>query len=412
MERNIKIILLACISLLCIRCENQVIEPEHSQDVLFNTTQSQIVEADNRFGIRLLQEISGEKQEENILISPLSVSMALSMALNGARGDTYDAIRDVLGYHSLFRDEINESCQKIRTMLTTLDPLFVFDMANAIWIQKDLAVKEPFILANQHYFNAVVENLDFDDPASVDYINNWVADATHHNIPVILNSIPPETALYLMNTIYFNGRWSHPFEPARTKSGPFYLPDGNEITIEMMNRSERFPYFETVYLQAIDLPYRNGHFSMTILLPRPGVDIDTFIADLTYNLWSDWLNLLEERAGELTLPKFSITFKMDFLNVLHAMGMGVAFSRQADFSGISENIPPIDQVLHKTGMLVGERGTEAAAVTSVRFCGVAPEEEFTMIVNRPFLCVIRERSSNTILFAGKVMQPEWVSSIQ
>ncbi len=398
--------------LFLIDCDG-ITNPPDDNRIQFNKAQSQVVASGNTFGIDLLKAVSGDIPDENLFISPFSVSMALGMTMNGARGETYDSMRTVLGFGSLSKQEINEAYKYIVTTLTDLDPDVTFEVANAIWIKEGFPVLAPFLKINQDYFDAQAEELNFNDPETVDYINGWVSDKTHNKIPTILDVIPSEVIMYLMNAIYFNGTWTREFNPDKTAKQPFYLQNDNEMTVDMMSLSDTLPYFETESFQAVDIPYGNGHFSMTILLPRDGIDINTLLSEMDYTAWLQWMDSFETQNGLLEIPKFSLTFKMRLNEILKMMGMGIAFNRAlADFSGISQEVYDsgerlyISEVLHKTFVRVDEEGTEAAAVTSVSMGATSAPSGFYMIINSPFLCVIRERSSNTILFAGKVMEPE------
>ncbi len=288
----------------------------------------------------------------------------------------------------------------------------LFEIANAIWINDSFAVNESFLQTNNQYFDARAEALDFSDPTTVDYINAWVSEKTHEKIPIILERTYPTDMMYLMNALYFNGSWTREFSPYGTRERSFYLSGNTEMPIKMMSIIDTLPYFETDTFQAVDLPYGEGNFSMTIILPRPEQNVNTLIDNLDFESWLEWMDSFEELNGSLNLPKFSLTFDVGLYTALKTLGMGIIFNQQqADFSRTSQNTDQglyISDVLHKTFLQVDEQGTEAAAVTA-GLIGAAPGDDpfaFVMIVNRPFLCVIRERTSNTILFAGKVMAPE------
>ncbi len=397
------------------RCEGLITGSTPEKTLQLTKTQMQLVEADNLFGFDLFKEVAGHEGENNVFISPLSVSMALGMTLNGAEKATYDSLRNALGYADLSRQEINESYQDMIEQLTELDPKVALEIANAIWIRQGLPVEQPFIDVNTQYFDAEVTNLNFDDPGSVDIINNWVASGTHDKITKILDSIPPEMVMYLMNAIYFKGDWTYQFEPKHTQQAPFYPAEGEEVQCDMMSIEQEFPYFETDNFQAIDLPYGDGDFSMVVLLPKPDSHRSQLIELLDLQQWLDWMDQFEKREGTLRLPKFSIEYKALLNNMLESLGMGIAFDPgRADFSGISQEVYDqgnrlfISEVLHKTFVRVDEKGTEAAAVTSVGVgvTSVQPDR-FTMVVNRPFIFAIRERHTNTILFLGAITAPEW-----
>lgn len=396
------------------RCEGLITGSTPERTLQLTKTQTRLVEADNLFGFDLFKEVAAHAGEENMFISPLSVSMALGMTMNGAKSATYDSLRYALGYAGLSRQEINESYQDLIEQLTALDPRVALEIANAIWIRQGLPVEQPFIDVNKQYFDAEVTNLNFDDPGSVDIINNWVASSTHDKITKILDSIPPEMVMYLMNAIYFKGDWTYQFDPEHTQEAPFYPTENEEVQCNMMSIEGEFPYFETGNFQAVDLPYGDGDFSMVVLLPKQAYHRSQLIERLDLQQWLSWMDQFEKREGTLKLPKFTLEYKTLLNNMLKALGMEIAFDPgRADFSGISQEVYDqgnrlfISEVLHKTFVRVDEQGTEAAAVTSVGVgvTSVQPDR-FEMVVNRPFIFAIRERTSNTILFLGAITRPE------
>lgn len=396
-------------------CSDWLTGSDPSRDIKLTKVQEDLLQAENTFGFHLFREITNQGTEGNIFISPLSVSMALGMTLNGASGTTYDSIRSVLGYRDISQKDINTSYQDLMEQLTALDPKVALQIANSIWSREEFQVEQTFIDVNQQYFDAEVQSLDFSDPRSLDIINNWVAAKTQDNIPHLLDGISPEMVMYLINAIYFKGDWTQEFNPKLTSKSTFYLADGGEIQWDMMSADREMSYFETDQFQAVDLPYGDEKFSMAILLPKKGHELDALIQELSPQQWHQWMTQFEDQEGHLTLPKFKTGFKSSLNKVLKSMGMAIVFDPGvADFSGISQTIYDqgerlyISEVLHEAVVQVDEKGTEAAAATSVGI-GVTsvPAGYFNMRVDHPFLFFIRERSSDTILFMGKLDTPEW-----
>jgi serine protease inhibitor len=370
-----------------------------------------IVDADNQFGLSAFKAVVGAEGEKNVFISPLSISMALGMTLNGAAGETRQAMVSTLEMQGLTQQQINESYQSLLALLQNLDPKVKFEIANSIWYRNTMNFKQDFIQTNQKYFDALVKGLDFANPQSVSTINNWVKEKTNGKIPTIINQISPLDIMFLINAIYFKGTWEYQFVKERTSDAPFHLPDGSEYTCKMMRVEGGLPYLWTDDFQAVDLPYGNGDFRMTIFLPQPNRDLDSFIASINQSEFSSWLGKFRTTNGLLELPKFKMEYEISLNNVLTQMGMGIAFSpSQADFTNLYEGPQNayISEVKHKTFVQVDEEGTEAAAVTSVTV-GVTSigREGFHVIVNRPFFFVIRDSHSDTILFAGKIVKPVW-----
>jgi serpin B len=374
--------------------------------------EQQLVESSNTFGFELFKEVVDQEGDKNIFISPLSVSMALGMTLNGADGDTYEAMSETLELAGLTEDEINKSYESLIELLSGLDPEVIFQIANSIWYRQGFPVKESFLDICQQYFDAGAEELDFDDPGAVDTINSWVNENTDGKIEGIVDPpINPLTIMFLINAIYFNGNWKYQFDEQDTRSETFYLTDGSESECQMMVQHATLSYYRSDTFQAVDLPYGNGKYSMTVLLPAQNNDIDNLIANLNDISWNDWMARLVDQELRLYLPKFTLEYDLLMNDVLKAMGMEVAFTRwEANFGrmldlGHVEGPLYIDKVKHKTFVKVNEEGTEAAAVTSVEMVleGAPP----SMRVNRPFIFLIRENHSGSILFAGKIVEPVW-----
>jgi len=370
--------------------------------------EQQLVESSNTFGFELFREVIDQDGDKNVFISPLSVSMALGMTLNGADGDTYEAMKQTLEMAGLTEEEINRSYQSLIELLRGLDPKVIFQVANSIWYRQDFDVEQTFLDVCQQYFDAEVTGLDFSDPGAVDTINGWVNENTNGKIEEIVDSpIDALTMMFLINAIYFKGTWKYQFDEGDTQSAPFYLPDDSEVQCQMMQQQVTLDYYANEDFQAVDLPYGGGKYSMTVLLPALDKDIDELISELDDENWNEWTDHLSEEEVALHLPKFTLEYELKLNDVLKAMGMEVAFVPSlADFTRMNTGGGLyIEEVKHKTFVEVNEEGTEAAAVTSVEM-GLTSAPEFAeMRVNRPFIFVIRENHSGSILFAGKIMNP-------
>ena len=362
----------------------------------------------NKFGFKLLKEITKKEKDKNVFISPLSVSMALGMTYNGAAGSTQDDMGDVLELAGLSIGEINSSYNSLMKLFAMLDPGVRFDIANSIWYRQGLFLKEKFVALVRTYFNAKVTEMDFRDPSAPDIINKWVSENTSGRIREIVDVIDPLDAMFLINAIYFKGTWMYEFDKRLTEDDWFRMPDGSKKPIKMMRQSGEFRYFESPEFQAIDLPYGNGDFSMTIFLPHPHTDTETLITLLNEENWKRWIGSLSRQDGMLQLPKFALEYELTLNDALHSLGMGVAFDPyNADFTGMykgSEHLF-LSKVKHKTFIEVNEEGTEAAAVTSVEVKCTVALPSFSMRVDRPFVFVIRENHTQAILFMGRVAEP-------
>lgn len=370
--------------------------------------ENSLVESGNKFGFKLFKEIARVETDSNIFISPLSISMALSMTYNGANGSTKQAMASTLELADLSITEMNESYQSLIDLLMNLDPLVIFQIANSIWYRQEYDVEQDFIDLNRTYFKAEVSALNFNEPNAVDVINGWVDKNTKSKIKEIVQPpIDPQTVMFLINAIYFKGTWTYEFDKKETQDDRFNLPDGSKVPCRMMVQEKRFRYFENDDFQAIDLPYGDEKFSMTIFLPKPQFDMGTLIDRLNQENLNSWIGKLSKRSGTLYLPKFKIEYGLSLKKALSALGMGIAFTDKADFTKINRDGGLfISEVKHKTFIEVDEEGTEAAAVTSVgmMITSVGPAD-FVMRIDRPFILMIRENHSQTILFMGKIMEP-------
>ena len=364
-----------------------------------------LVQSDNTFGFRLFQNVVGAEEDKNVFISPLSVAMALGMTYNGADGSTQEAMQAVLGLSGLTIQEVNESYQSLIELLAGLDPKVRFQTANSIWYRQEWSFEEEFMNLCKDYFDAKVSGLDFNDPNAINVINGWVDENTNGEIKEIvdIDDIDYTTVMFLINAIYFKGTWTYEFDEDLTQDDWFALPDGSQKACQMMRQEGEFQYFENPDFQALDLPYGNGDFSMTIFLPRPQKNIDSLIAEFNQDNWNQWLNSFSKNEVWLQFPKFTLEYELTLNEVLEALGMGIAFvPGEADFTKMCSGGLWIGEVKHKTYVKVNEQGTEAAAVTSTGMtAGIPP----VMRVDRPFVFVIRENHSQTVLFMGKIVEP-------
>jgi serpin B len=388
-------------------CAEHVVSPTERVMRELTAAEKRLVETDNKFGFKLFREIVRQEQNKNIIVSPLSVSMALGMTYNGANGSTEAAMRATLELGDMTLEEINSSYKSLIELLTQLDPQVKFQLANSIWYRQECTFEPEFINLNQIYFNAAMRGLDFNDPGAAKTINGWVEQNTNGKIKQIVDDpIARDLVMFLINAIYFKGIWTYQFDPQQTRDDQFILPDGSEKSCKMMNLKADLPYFATDKFQAVDLPYGDADFSMTILLPSPQTPIDALVADLQHENWQLWTKSFARQTGSLALPKFLLEYGLTLNDVLKALGMAIAFSPdQADFTKMDKQGGLfISKVKHKTFVEVNEEGTEAAAVTSVEI-GRTSAGGFTLRADRPFVFVIRENHSGTMLFMGKVVEP-------
>ncbi|MCF8369236.1 MAG: serpin family protein [Bacteroidales bacterium] len=410
------ILILLCITLSACKKTNEPgpSDEPYKQKIFLNEKAAAIVKADNTFGIKLFKTLiaNSEDEQENIILSPLSVSIALGMTLNGADTETKTAMENTLEFNGFVPQEINESYKSIIDGLTSVDPEVTLNIPNSIWYREDFYVQPNFISTNQSYFHAQTHPLDFSDPSAVNVINNWVAESTNQKIPTILNEISGDAVMFLINAIYFNGTWKFEFDEQHTQPGTFYLSDGSTKQVDMMKQKATMKYLQNNLFEAVDLTYGRGNFSMVIMLPKENLEPNDIINAMDENTWSEWLDSFYNVNVQLSLPKFKLGYEKRLNDDLIELGMGVAFSpSQADFSNINPDYQMfISFVKHKTFIDVNEEGTEAAAVTVVGIeltSAGGGETPYFLNVNKPFLFAIKERDTKSIIFIGKVMEPEY-----
>lgn len=367
--------------------------------------EADVARASNRFAFDLLREVNSAQGDQNVFLSPFSASMALGMTMNGARGSTFDAMSATLGFEGLSVSEINASYRGLLGLLDGLDPQVELQVGNSIWYRDGFPVEQAFFDTTRAYFDAEVAALDFTNPASVDRVNAWVADATNGRIDTILESIGPDDVMYLINAIYFKGDWTAGFDRADTRTASFFDSSGEIQTgeVEMMSRKGPTSVYHGDGFTAADLPYGGGAFSMTVVLPDRGTDVNDLLSEMSTDVWAEITGGLAESSMGIHLPKFRLEYGTSLVDALQALGMEEAFDERADFSGMSPVGLAITDVLQKTFVNVDEEGTEAAAVTSVTM-GVTSAPS-AIVVDRPFVFAIREKFSGTILFIGKIMLP-------
>jgi serine protease inhibitor len=337
--------------------------------------------------------------------------MALGMTYNGAAGATLQAMQQTLQLQGLDLDEVNESYRSLIDLLRDLDPRVEFLLANSIWYRNTMAFEPQFIDLNREFFDAEVSALDFADPSASRTINQWVSEKTNGKIlEIVPTPIPADMIMYLINAIYFKGDWRYQFDESLTRRAPFELLDGSQTTVDMMSYGEESPLllYADADVQVVDLPYGGWAYSMTIVLPATAQGIGDVENGLTQERWSTWITALDSTSRMVSMPKFQLEYELELNDVLTALGMGLAFSPDsADFSHLY-NGPAgrayISTVTHKSFVEVNEEGTEAAAATSVGV-GATSIGPPPIVVDRPFLFAIRERHSGTVLFMGRIMDP-------
>ena len=373
------------------------------------SSEIEMVSSDQSFAFNFLANVYAEEsadEDNSFMISPLSLSMALAMTINGAEGETKRTMQEALNLKGFTSDEINRYYNKLRKALLGTDPSTKLSIANSIWTNQNIVIKDDFITTNKQYYNASVESVDFSEVKTVGMINEWASNNTNGLIKKVLETTKPDDLMYLLNAIYFKGIWTSEFKKNNTHQKTFTLDDGATVNVDMMSQTEKFKYKDDEYLQLVELPYGNSAFSMMVMLPKEEKNLlDVIDALNNSDYWAELKSDLREYEVELYLPKFKTEYSKKLNKVLSDMGMGLAFSDEANFSGMSDVSAKIDFIKQDTYINVDEVGTEAAAVTTVGMVITsmpAQPQKVVFNANKPFIYVIQENSTGSILFTGIV----------
>lgn len=333
------------------------------------------------------------KPGENIVVSPYSAGVALSMVAEGAQGQTRVEFDNALN-----------GCLFAAEDLGSNDTVVV-KSANSVWVTDDFSLRNRYVSLLEKDFDAFITTLNFADPATVKAINNWCAENTNDKITEIIDRINPGTVMMLINALYFNAPWEEAFLEKNTKEGVFH-GYGGDLQVPMMSQTSRFNYAEYQGCQLVELPYQGGRYAMYVVLPATGMTVDQMVPYISESLYTQAMGMMAPAKVKLTMPKVKLETSLVLNKALQEMGIRTAFTSAADFKGIAEMGPLVlDQVKQKCYIDISEKGTEAAAVTSigVRLTSARPENIVTMNVDRPYLFFISDRTNGNILFAGKVV---------
>jgi|AntAceMinimDraft_15_1070371.scaffolds.fasta_scaffold47624_2 serpin B len=408
--KKITIIMLTVFMFITFGCFDFINPTDEDSDKprSLSKTEARQVQASNEFSFDIFKELSIGQADSNVFISPLSIYYALGMTYNGAAGETAEEMENTLHLPEGTSEEINSSFETLMEYLLGLDPDVTLQIANSIWYRDTWTFKETFLNICKDYFSAEISGLDFNDPSSVDTINNWVDENTNHKIDNIIDSIDRETVMFLINAIYFNGTWKYEFDSDMTEEKDFYLTDGNTTKCNTMVQTAELKYMSNDDFQAVNLPYGNGNYVMTIILPNSNANIDSIIEEMNSTNWELWMSQMETKKGTVYLPKLKFAYEKELNDALQSLGMRKAFSG-ADFSNMDETAQYlfISEVRHKSFIEMNEEGTEAAAVTIVEisFESIGEEGDFTMNMNRPFIYAIQDINTNAMLFVGLLNVP-------
>jgi len=372
------------------------------------------VDGNGKFAFELYKKLKDEKPNENLLFSPFSISAALAMTYAGARNETQLEMSKIL-HLSPDQTKIHSDFSALLKKITYRNDSMQLCITNSLWAQKDFVFLEDYFNLIKTKYNAGIENVDFKDTTEREKtrikINEWVEAKTNDKINEIIEQriLDERSRLVLVNAIYFSGKWNIPFNKDQTIKDKFHSAAKNEIESFFMNTTLRLNYFEDETLQTIEIPYKGNKFSMIIMLPKSDLGIEAFENTLNYDKYVQIAASLKNETVELSIPKFKTTCELQLVNTLKKSGMTVPFSDQADFSGMTGTKDlKIDKVIHKAFIDVTEEGTEAAAATVVIMNKITMQRLQNKIfkADHPFLFLIKDTETATILFMGKVCNPK------
>jgi len=386
-----------------LRSDKTRIEPPSLQEAAL----SELVAGNSAFAFDLYRVLYDGG--ENLFCSPHSISVAMAMTYAGARARTEQQMAQVMHY-TLPQAQLHAAFNALDRALASRgedEEAFRLRLANSMWGQQGVAFLDPFLDTLAENYGAGLRLVDFaQSEATRQLINGWVSDETEGRIPELLpeRAVDAETALVLANAVYFKAAWLYAFPEAATTDRPFHLLDGSEVSVPMMSQIAELGYAEAPGVQVVELPYDGERLSMVILLPEQG-QFERFAGSLDAKQVTEWLGGLQQQSVALTMPKFTFDAGFELRDALMALGMVDAFGN-ADFAGMDGTTELfIDQVYHKAFVAVDEAGTEAAAATAVVVGRKAAVADQTVSVDRPFVFLIRDVETGSILFLGHVISP-------
>jgi serpin B len=391
--------------------KNDNIEPDLTpKNIALTAGAPQAIQSSNEFGVGLFTKVA-EEENKNLMLSPLSASAALTMLLNGCGDDTYTQLQGTLQYpEGMTIGDINEAYKSLVGQLLNADPKVKLALANAIFYRNGFNVKSPFLTTMSDDYKATIDGLDFAAPSALTTINKWASDNTNGKIPKVLNEIDPDAVMFIMNALYFNGDWSYQFDKSLTQERPFYPDGGNSVNVSTMNGEVGSKVIYGNGFKAIEIPYGRTNFTMVVIVPDG--NLSTFCTSFTHQSWNQLTTNFDGKAefGKtiVYMPKFKFSYEKYLNDQLKSMGMVDAFIPfQANLSGISDESIYVSFVKQNTFVEVDEEGTEAAAVTTIgiELTSMPPQPQ-QFVIDKSFIFAIRERTTNTLLFIGQVVNPK------
>ena len=412
--------------------------PHQVKTLSFSSEEQVINRNQNEFSLNLLKQVNAtEQQSENVFLSPLSVSIVSAMLANGANGETLSQILQTIGAGDYAVADLNDYSKNLLENLPYLDKYTDMNIANAIWVDDALTLKEPFRQTGKQYFKATIETSDLQDPAIVNTVNSWADKNTKGLIKEVVTErdFNEATRMVLANALYFKSKWQEKFNKTDTRKQDFTLSNGSTVQVDMMQQTKELrvmPAWPMEHYYGPDVPdtniapydarmlrmyFKDKAYCMDIVLPREGLSCDDYLKDLDMDKLSELELLMSSYDVQVQMPKFKLDYRRDLEDDMKALGMTDVFdivradlTDLATYNGLNADADLfLDKLFQKTYLEVDEEGAKAAAVTIglVNDKAAAPMPIEPFIVDRPFLLFIREVKYGTILFAGKIGKPAY-----
>lgn len=369
--------------------------------LILSDAQRDIIENNNAFALNLFSQMKGFDSK---VVSPMSVSYLMGMLANGADGQTRQEIMKAIGCEKLSLKDLNEFYQMMIARANHFDKATTINIADYIALNRQYQLKDGFASTMKNYYQAGIESLDFSKASTLKRINRWCSDHTDGMIPKIIEQVDADAVSYIMNAIYFNGTWTDKFDTRQTKLENFQGYTRDIKKTQMMHRNGKYQYMDNADFAAVNLPYGNGSYSMTVILPNRGKSIDEVMAGLDAKKVSELGRSMDECVVDLKLPRFTISQETSLNDIISKLGAPTMFTSGADFSNFASGNLSISKMLQKAKFEVSEEGTKASAVTMamVAMTALRPEpRKVEFHANRPFIYMITEHSTGAILFMGQ-----------
>lgn len=407
-KKNIAYVSLLALIAVFSACTHKAKQTDNSMQ---HEEQVPIPTANNKFAFDLLKEIPYE--DDNMVVSPFSISTALAMTYTGAREATLEEMATIMHFdrnQERFHKEYGEYLASLNKLAADNIQL---NIANSLWAQEDYHFLDSFFEINKLHYDSETFQVNFQtnrEQVRTD-INDWVFEETREKIQDLIapGVLTDDTRLVLVNAIHFFGPWLTEFDPDITRENVFFLQDRQSVMADFMFRSDHFNYYQDEQLQALEIPYSGEDFSMLLVLPGEGIPLQDIEKEMDADAFARIINEMQHKEVDVFVPKYEAETKLDLEETLMAMGMQRPFNRMADFSGMTGKLDlKIDKVIHQAMIEVAEEGTEAAAATAVvviRKTSIDPDPRTVFMANRPFMFFIKDNTHNSILFAGRVMNP-------